>query len=219
MTAADANYNTWYADLWERTTMGLDLDFMKGKKFTQKLMLKGAASSHDEGGESTSAKRLSLDCKVLKQLAPNMVAVSVTLLESEDNRRCVGTFRCICMRIAKWERSANKRLRGSQANRDWLVEQIAERGYMAHLEDLLSALSSKEDMSSVGLVVTSEAAMQCSNADIIDEDFWADFFGQTTMHALAARGRRGASLTHGWPNRMHRSIVLLSPILWTQAYR
>ena len=64
---AEQNQPFWTMDLYERTTMGLALNYLSGKKYAEHVTIKSSAADEvPEGGAATSHDRLTCeDCPLL----------------------------------------------------------------------------------------------------------------------------------------------------------
>jgi hypothetical protein len=103
--------------------------------------------------------------------------------------------------VKKWHGHQNKILRDGDHAAEWLVSQIADAGYIKHIEEILLCLRNFPALETCGFFVTRHSMQMCTNGETLDEDHHADLYGQLVLHMCAARLRRGLWL-FGWPLRM-----------------
>lgn len=95
ITFAEKSFGCWHRDLFERSTVALDLDVLRGKAFEVRVVAK--KDHKDEAGEtnaSMNVKRLKADGRAIRSCAANVLAISVMMLDSDDNRRGVACVLC-----------------------------------------------------------------------------------------------------------------------------
>ena len=207
VAAGEANVKFWAIDAFERTTVALELDFLKGRGFNERIRLKmGATEEIAEGGCSTSTKLVTAEMRSLRSCAANAVVISVSLLSDTQNRRVVNSFLSAASVIKEWHGHQNKVLRSGLAAREWLVQQVAGLGYMRHVSLVVGRLGNVGCLAESGFVVSVGEAEHASMQDAINEDFYADVYGQVMMNMASARMRRGLWLTSGWPLRMTAAL-------------
>lgn len=73
---------------------------------------------------------------------------------------------------------------------------------MDHINQTVAQLKSLESLEEQGFIIGAPLIQSCGNGDAIDEDFFADMYGQIVMTLASARMRRGLWLTSGWPMKM-----------------
>ena len=85
--------------LWERSYVGLECGFLRGKAFHEKLLKMAAKpTAADIGGNdvvATSTKILQLDDRALRQICSNSIAVSVLTLCERDNQRIIKEIKVV----------------------------------------------------------------------------------------------------------------------------
>ena len=118
IAAPEANINQWYLDLWERTTLALDMDFLRGRQFVNKILVRVKDSDDPEHSASTSVKKLRIEDRTLRAASHNAVAVSVMMLGEDTNRRLVGMFLAGGSEVKRWHGEQNEFLRSCPNSKD-----------------------------------------------------------------------------------------------------
>lgn len=154
VTAAEKSFGCWHRDLFERSTVALDLGFLRGKAFEARVM---ARREHiDEVGESnasTNPKRLKVDDRAIRSCATNAVAISVMMLDSDDNRRAVACVLAAARPVKTWHCFQSETLRQSSRSKELLINQVGKSGYMNHIKDILRQSSKQDSLEAACFIV------------------------------------------------------------------
>ena len=103
----------WAQDRFKRTYVGLDCDFLRGKKLGQAISVPNvAASSASSDGfvpqGTTNNKVLTLVDRSIRDACANAVSVSVMMLSKDENNRLCMVALSVCGPVKAWEGHASK---------------------------------------------------------------------------------------------------------------
>lgn len=194
----------WWVDLWERTWVALEEDFLKGRSLAR-MVIKAPAAP--EGETTTNPDHMQWDDKQFRACCQNAVVVSVLVLSSLSNRRYLSMMWAASRSCEMWHGKQNKQNRSSAGCTDFMVEQSVG-GFHEHITEILSSLGSISDLRDAGFTVDKDAAQMMDPHELLCEDDFGDTFGMLVVHLLTARLRRVMWLTVGWPWSM--SAILKS---------
>lgn len=112
LSAAMRNVNCWWADAFERVFTALEMDFLCGRAFLEKIKAQvGPTEATTEGGQSTSSKRITMDDRSILGSCKNAVAVSVWLLSNPNNERLIRMITTVAAPLKTWHEHQNKAIR------------------------------------------------------------------------------------------------------------
>ena len=121
-----------YRDLYELTMVSLDLDFLKGRAFVEKVVARSEHVEAEAGASSatTSAKRLMLG-SVNKELRAERDGDLSVHAWVQDNRRAVGCVLSAAQPVKRWHQNQNKEWRDSDRSQQWLKLQTGAEQFLA----------------------------------------------------------------------------------------
>ena len=138
MHAADKASKEWHLDKFFRTFAALELDMLKGKQFQDRIALRlGDADAPEEGGGQTSG-RLTVEDRSLKGACQNAVVLSVMMLSEDSNLRLMNSVLSVGLVVKSCHTEQVKELRSVDGSQAWLTRQIAEGGYIEHIQKALA---------------------------------------------------------------------------------
>jgi hypothetical protein len=191
----------WSVNEFEATTLALELDMLKGRKFLDKVTLKpGAAESIGVG--STCPTGIQLEDRTLRDCAGNAIVLRVMTLAEESHRQVCVQLAVLSMPFKTWHTSQNRDLRSVGKTEEWLIDQIANGGFTKHLQEFIGFLSDRGALVKCGYFVELNPKVINKYATrLVVEQEYANLFGQFIMTAVQCRIRRQLFL-FGWPYRM-----------------
>lgn len=204
--ACAQNTLQWPIDEFERTYCCLEMDFLTSKKVAP-LVLRGDAADGATIGErsgSTSAQRPSVDEAVVRSCSQNAVVISHLMLASKSNERYCAMLRIVALPLVQWHGEQNRELRAADSACRWVVSEFGG-GYMKHVSSFIALLVHGRSLHESAMVLTPHEAKALGN-DLIAEDEFCDFYGQSIMTLVACRLRRNLGLVMGWPKRLFRLL-------------
>lgn len=198
----------WTVELFERCFLALELDFLAGRKFVDKLIVKQqGCSSITEG--STDPRKLQVDDRALRACCHNAVTISDVALDDMHHRRVVDMVLVAQQPLAEYHTSQNRRLRDVKETRQWLLEQVCG-GVSEHLESFWHFLSSLESLAKAGFALPGITADSAADMDVdlqkLVKDECADMFAQLCLSFVSQRVVRLMYL-QGWPARMFGALA------------
>jgi hypothetical protein len=107
-----------------------------------------------------------------------------------------------------WKQRYGRHSRQNREQRDpektwlWVKEQV-NGGYMHHLASFMRIVSDTEALQLAGFAVT-DAQCDAVMEDLVAEDAFADFLGQSVVGITTYRTRRNIALVLGWPKRFSK---------------
>lgn len=197
----------WAVELFERTFLALELDFLSGQRFLDRLLVKtNKGTSLSEGG--TDPRRLQVDDKALRSCCANAVTVSVFTLDDMGHRRVVDIV-LVCQRpLDEYHIHQNRVLRDVPASRTWLLEQLCG-GVGRHLKAFWQILQDISSLTDAGFSLPGYNSPAMSDAETCSdiqletlvEDECADLCGAMILSHIFHRGSRLLYFS-GWPTKM-----------------
>ena len=174
----------WWEQWLERTLTALEEDFLKGKKFNEKI-LKAAGHMHVAEGGAPTKTHVSSDIKLLRGNCHNAVAISVMYLSDETNRRLLLIIRAGCGPMRAWQSKQSKANRSVEEVEQWLVEQVTG-GIMQHARDFLDCLTDQKLLEEAEFCTQMFSIKRMAD-DLPAEDEFAYVFGQFQCHQCRRR--------------------------------
>lgn len=202
----------WVVELFERTFLSLELDFLAGQRFVDKLTVKGKEDASLSGG-TTDPRRLQVDDRALRGICSNAVAVSVLTLDDFSHRRVVDIILTAQRPLDAFHTEQNRVLRDVGGTRRWLLQQIGG-GIRQHLVAFVDMMSDLTSLSDAGFIITvgaggaahSGAETNDQAMETLVEDESADLFGGMLLSFVAQRASRLLPF-QGWPIRMLGAVA------------
>lgn len=196
----------WGVDLWERTHVALELDFMKGKGLAERIKVRCAAA--DEGGQAagrTSQGISNVEDKTLRSCSQNACTISVMMLSNPAHSRMVRAVLASASSLRRWHAEQNLQLRSAAGSLEWLRRQ-AQGGYFVHLNDAMKNLEDVAWLEKSEFMLGEPRDDQQINDDVYTDDEFADLQGQAAIVLAGLRVRRGLWLVRGWPYSLYRCL-------------
>ena len=194
--------NLFATEGFERLYCGLEMDFLKGRRFQEKLVIKaGEKELVTEGESTTNPVRLGLEDRGIRSCAQNNVAVSCLIHADPHNKRIMQIVVTIADDLLQWHTKQNKEGRSVQAWEKWAINQI-DCGFMTHVCNIFKSTQTNDGLKRMGF--RSVAEMDSENLDyefMVENDF-ADIAGAYCASLVKARLRRQLWMLCSWPVRM-----------------
>lgn len=204
VTAARDNVCSWHLDLFERLTLCLELDFVRGQQFLEKIVHLRPGKQESSGESApTASNALTIEARSLRGCAANAVAISALMLSDANNRRIVHGIVGLTIKVREWHVQQNRQLRDATACCAWTAAQ-AHLDFMQHVVDIVDSLQEQRMLEAAGFLDFDYAA-EVTNGDVIDDDFMAALLWKFCWNLVGARLRRGLYL-FGWPTQL---VVML----------
>ena len=122
--------------------VAIECDFLKGKHFREKLILKKTAI--EDGHHTDSTKHaLHMDAQNLKGCCQNSVAIATMFLSAATHKRTLQVLVTTSAPADEWHSESNKRCRSVEGNSDWLFEQ-QNGGFFKHLIAVIGVMSDQD---------------------------------------------------------------------------
>ena len=197
----------WSVELFTRTFLALEMGWLKGSKFVQKITAKGSGASATAAG-GTHPKHLQVDDRVLRKCCANAVVISVLTLDDANNKRVVKAVVEVQRPLNDYHTLQNRTCRSGPECSEWLVGQTTGE-YDKHLCNFVRLLSNVDVLIDAGFTLPGISGIDVKdirmmeNADLFEcvETEHADLFGQMIMSMVKHRAFRGLHY-HGWPDKM-----------------
>lgn len=191
----------WAIDEFERTTVGLRQDYLKGAGFMQRLQMRADAMEvHLEG--STDNQRVSLEDKALRSVCQNAVAVSVVMLSDEHHRRTCVAISGLMKPLLTWHIEQIKVLRSSPGKEEYYTNVVVNGAFFDHINETIRQLTDTDFLNSAGLLSDFAAMASLSQEDVGLEDDMATTCGEFAFVLVGARCKRALLLQGVWPQKM-----------------
>ena len=121
--SAMANMPLWTVQLWERSFLALQADFLKGSKFVKKLTANAKVIA--EAGEgSTDPKPMQLEDRALRECCTNAVVISMMSLQQREHQRVVGLITSCSAPLDLFYTTQNRQLRSVTDAESWLTGMV-----------------------------------------------------------------------------------------------
>jgi hypothetical protein len=204
--AKHALTGSWSIDYFERLHLGLELDMLRGKKFSERLTVKSAdvaaGSAVEEGGGREPTKLAQIEDKTLRGVCANAVAISVAMLKDYTHKRVVESVFYALDYIRQWRTNMSKVTKSADESLTFLIN-MSTTGVGDHLNTGLRVLTGTAVLDRMGfsLKVTDEDR---NSVLAMDEDF-ASLVFSISVAGYKARGVRLLDL-QAWPKRMVGSL-------------
>lgn len=199
-TAARDNVNSWHLDLFERLTLCIELDFVRGQQFLAKIVHL-RPGKQESGGESapTAANALTIEARSLRGCAANAVAISALMLTDATNRRILHGVVGLTCKVPERHVEQTRKLRDATSCCAWTTSQV-HADFLGHAEGILSSLQDPRMLKAADFL-SFDCAGEITNGTVIDDDFMATLFWKFCWNLVGARLRRGLYL-FGWPTQL-----------------
>jgi hypothetical protein len=201
--ACSVNVPFWAFDDFETTYVCLEFNFLAAKKF--RLVVTGEAKAGLDVGEksgSTSTAIPTVDDHAVRSCAQNGMVIRQLMLSDYSNLRFCGCLDAMGSKLLEWHTLQNRETRNARAAHEWVSGQV-NAGYMTHVDGFARCLADSVALEQAGFAVTPSTCLAVSS-DMVSEDSFADFMGQSAMTIAFLRTRRNLTLIKGWPKRLLR---------------
>lgn len=192
VSGVELNTPCWEVDEFERLLCSMELDFLKGGAFMDRLRLRpGPAQVVGEDGGPVAERRLCLEDRTLKAACHNAVAVSVCILSDKASRRICAGVNALAAPLKQRHSYQNRLNRSSEGCLECLLEQTSG-GYLEHVSQILAGLSSCNAISEMGFDLSIlQERNTIATEDYGLEDELAELIGRFGMHLVKNMLRRG----------------------------
>ena len=198
---AKKKINCFAIEAFERIYCGLELDFLRGRRFAEKLILKaGGKEVVTEGSSSTNPVRVGLEDRGIRSCCANNVAISCMVHSDPTNKRIMSTVVTCAGDMLKWHTDANRAGRSVTGWAEWAEGQI-NGDYMAHVCTLLETIRSPDKLRAMGFRTYDQMEHDCVEYEMLVENDCADIAGQFCLTLAKSSVRRGLWMVEGWPVR------------------
>lgn len=201
LSSARKALGTWSVDLFERTFLALEHDYLQGRRFA-KLLVKAAPEGEpdQDAAMSTNPVKAGIDDRALRSCAQNAVAISVVFLSDYDNFKTLQVIVQLSRPLEVWHSWQDKLLRSAKESMTYLVS-MATGGFYGHVVDILKVLASERFLVEVGFEYKDKQDVPMNDL-VFEQDERADLAGQYALSLVFARQRRCLHLFAGWPHGM-----------------
>ena len=120
---ASARRKRWAWDLFERSFLGIECDFLGSKKMVEKITFRTSAASDvvPEAGASTSSKVITFDDRQSISFCSNAVQTSYVMLHNFDNRRTIDIVLSPALECMAWHTDSNRAGRSAHDALEWNI--------------------------------------------------------------------------------------------------
>ena len=175
------------------------LDFLKGKRLEERLVIKAGLAEHvGEGGGTTNPVRVTLEDRSLRNCCQNSVAIAALVLADTTNERIVSLIVSASESLLDWHTTQSQELRDVTRTSAWLLDQISG-GIEGHINTTLRSLMSVKVLDKCGFLRPPPTDPDALEYALLLEDDFADIAGQYVVALVAQRRRRLLYLLEGWP--------------------
>lgn len=192
----------WAVELFERTLLALELDFLSGSAFVQKVVMK-----EDGAEKSTDPRKPQIDEKGLRACCGNAVTISVMTLSDFAHRRATDIVLTLQKPLDSFHSHQNRTLRDVESTRSWLLDQVSG-GLGRHLSEFVKMLCCPSSLTDAGFLLQPPEGRRRgvveddeSELSMLTECENADLDGQMVFSFVSQRAFRMLYL-EGWPHRM-----------------
>ena len=207
--AAKASLGVWTLRLFERTMLAIEGDMLKGKRMA-KLQVKLTASEApgDDSSGPTSAKRLNIEDKVVRDCCQSAVVVSVMGLNDYDHRSEVNMVVHLSKPLDDYATEVS-RLRAVSEYEEFMKKMTCG-GFTQLLMSFVAYLEDEATLSHCGFWLKGALPFadddDAANLLMLQEDDAAFLYLQVILGFVRACGRRGLGQFHPWPFKMTRLL-------------
>ena len=201
----------WPIELYERTAVDLEEDFLVGKKFLQKFVARpGRTDVVEEGGGTTSSAALTMESRAFRSCCQNSVVVSVMTLSEDDNERYGWMMLRVCEPVMVHSNLQVTMCTSADGCEKWITQQAAG-GYISFVREVLIRLWDFASVEASGLVCNlaqRNTIMGHTPNEASTEDDFANVYGQLVVHTASQALKRGRWLLRGYPWSLCRALLL-----------
>ena len=200
----------WSSALFERGIPALELDWLKGRSFDQRLVLKpGPAEGIGEG--ATTAPAISIDDRSLKSCCADACVVSVMTLEETHNQRAMNLVVASSMPMEAIQSDVMANTKSVDGALDYRKRMYGKNGFMVYTTAFIEQLSDRKCLLDAGFAFSCEKYDPESVAgEIVVEDLFADMFGVLNLSFIRCRIRRKLD-QFAWPAFFTRFYAAPTP--------
>ena len=198
LRAARVLLSKWHCSHWVIQTLAIEMDFLQGAQFTEKIAMKGNLVQKALDQDTTSSAIPSVDGKALKSCCQNAVVVGLMLLDDPANRRLLSIMTLPCMPLDSLHSDQNKKCRSVDDNRSYAAE-VVNGGLMKVCKEIIQVLGDPSAMDECDFIMGDNALGMLHAQEICAEDEWAAMLADICMQLVAHRIRR-KMYCFGWPH-------------------
>ena len=204
VAGAEFHVQKWNIDAYETLCLALECDFLKSRKLDKLILRTGDAEKIGEHSGSTSATRMSVEDRSLRDCAENAVVIKTLMWSDQGNRRILEIITSVGCPLKRWIGATSRACRSTDSSLPYWKDQIGSK-YMEHVKEIASVWQSCNVLECCQFILreVDYAAQDC--LEVKTEDEYADMLGQCSMTLAANRMRRGLHL-FGWPFRFAKCL-------------
>ena len=150
LKAAQRFLPLWSTHAFETIHTALELDFLKGKRLEERLVIKAGLAEHvGEGGGTTNPVRVTLEDRSLRSCCQNSVAIAALVLAGPNNQRVVSLIVNASESLLDWHTHQAQELRDVTRTSAWLLAQISG-GIDGHINTILRSVATVKVLDKCG---------------------------------------------------------------------
>ena len=133
----------------------------------------------------------------------NAILLAIDMYSDADNKKIVATLTESIQPTQKWYNHSSKSTKSTSEAQKWLIEET-QGNFMDHVKETFGKIEDASALQRVGLIlpVKSEGLGFDSHHDLVmEQDHWANLFGESTTSMGSRRMERTLSVFRGWPVR------------------
>ena len=195
----------WTSTLVQCEYVSLEMDMLKGKKFTDKVTVKMAGRDPD-APDTTAATATALDDRALRSCCQNSVVIALMFLSEDLNLRLMHMVVSLAGPVTLWHSAMEKQVRSVASASSWLLDQVSG-GFCKHVTDIWRVLSDDDFMKSSGLLHFQERdVVDLSDGRLFNDEEISGRCGSFALCLMSKRCRRCLWMTSGYPVALARLI-------------
>ena len=197
--AGHKNRGLWTVRRFQRCILAMEADFLKGRKFIEKMVSKRPID--DEGEPTTNPGRPTLLDRSMRAVCQNACVVGLLVLEDAWCQTCVATVVAVAGPLDKYHTEHARTLNNVDDTSKWLQQQI-NGGLQEHMNDFVKLLTDSDALASASFQISASAANRILNdpdaeqrdLEIMLADEHAKLFGQLVCGMVATLVARATAL-------------------------
>lgn len=132
----------WSSTCFLAEFLALEHDFLSGKAFREKLLVKGGLAVETSTGGTTSSVVTQVGSKLLRGCCANAIAITVMFLTEPVNFRIISVITRVPSALGEWHGLSNASMRSVLESIAWVSAQL--RGeFAAHLRAVIASLGAQ----------------------------------------------------------------------------
>ena len=202
ITRAEEVISDWVFDEFESEYLGLEMDFLRGRKFAERIRLKASsADAVPEGGATTHPSAISIEDRSLRACCANGIAIRVCIWSNLTNERIVRIIVEGFSRLKHWDFKHRQLQRDVNGVLEFAKSEVGG-GHMKLMNEQMHCLTDAASLERAGFLIDKTQMRAMESAEVASEDAFAEIFGNLQTTLTMRRIRRLLYFNEGWPHKM-----------------